>query len=1382
MRLDPLMYGIAAVYAAVTSYARPLPPFGRSERRGRDLARYQFELEKVVSGVRAAGIHVEPDALRVAPAPAPTAAPAGGTRRAHRRSVLWLPATSQTRSASGAGAARPPPPPLRACAASATPLEADPAVSVVQDPGDILIKALDVAQTHRANGSQVAKGVRFAETQLARLCGAKVNATQRHLSWFELDESTRAVLRQLGLVHGAWSLRSPDFETDRKMVVAIIATGLTVSAYTADDLCRLYWVHGVQTRVAPFLGQSELQTPLDFLRAVYALTNLPMALAVDAQLGLRADIDIERLEAARLLYEQALDLDLMPIAQAKARGRFRLALENDLAESLRARDVIPDTAPSYKETGVWHDGFALRGAVGMDADAISRVLQQGGMPRDEADRLTLRRMRDLGEDAHYLIGTPHHSMASILLRLGPAAGLSTKGLDNTACLLAAFQALVDLLTASGIYPIDPLLAAARHCTRACGVLDSSMLTKEELVTREVRTLLQAGSPGWRRNPTGANPALSFKWAHLRAMARSDRPLTDSPFEKVAVDLYHSVMNTREILVETSMEALNEAELAWFRSRLRAYLPMPVFDASQVARDVLRAAFGMSKAEIKTVRRYRYATMSTKFGVSRRTPATRSGTWVQEFLVRSRLDSPGDRILTVGSKTVDTKFELDGALLRFNEGLADTPVVRAKAEETLRMTRQWTTAVAIDKTAAEIVNAWRKQSKPPARTGHETLVALLREVRLPDLQPSFASLNDIYEALTSGDPERVVDLVPFLGAAYQIGQGVWHENWRQAGVGGVRLGADILFTWIFNLAGREEAETVASALDDSSRPPFEPLAVRLLKDYQRDANGASYSIEPRGTGDYASVGEAASHDLSYSEEGAGADNEGRLLPKMPEQFGDRLLSAGSADLRRTVEDCKALLERLDHMDGEHGEAGCSLGRCWRPAGGATAASDPFIAGSAVEQGRLAELRAAFSRTHLWRSLVAYAHYTDNDAPFSIVSGDTRPPVTLLARREIHMPVDEAITARQYIGWLGPVHFKVLEVYLHEAFHALTFTRDNAGPFPWLHRGVVLPSCDQMHYESVTTESDALFNPRIVYQRYIPPEESPMRHEQASFAHPEARAATLAENVELDALFARRNARLPDYTILGIRAENRVTIKRAPTLVTQVTEVVSSRPRAYMAPLQFAQFLEASEVVSLNPFALRTEWVLLFERLCAGNDLFLSTAERWLMDMEGEGAWKFVFDEHVWGGRRTQAWRVDRQARTVYFNPHDLFYLSRDGPKKLDFKRTFIGFIGNEVYGARNLPIFDPRFNRGPGVLWENLACDETGKIGQRVSAELAEDPDTLWDRVVFASKAASDEDLRLGPVLQPIGKENLAKMRALESYADSEIPLAGRGLSRGSIGT
>jgi hypothetical protein len=236
-----------------------------------------------------------------------------------------------------------------------------------------------------------------------------------------------------------------------------------------------------------------------------------------------------------------------------------------------------------------------------------------------------------------------------------------------------------------------------------------------------------------------------------------------------------------------------------------------------------------------------------------------------------------------------------------------------------------------------------------------------------------------------------------------------------------------------------------------------------------------------------------------------------------------------------------------------------------------------------------------------------------------------------------------------------------------------------------------------------------------------------------------------------MFAEENLRVRGYTILGTPAHKRVTLAQGPRMVGEMMNANANRPTDYLPIRHFGKLVRVLGAAGADASALTAETGRLFDSLCSRSELFVITADTWLSTLRRH--WKFVFDPSDWVGDPLRAWRVDRLARTVYFNPRPLYYLARNGPQVLTPERRLAGFFSEHVFGHGGLPPFDLTLNRGPHILRENLMFEELGKIGQRVSAELTDRPDLLWDKVVFASKAASDEDLRLAPLLKAFSLGN-----------------------------
>jgi hypothetical protein len=1410
MRVDQLITSLSAIHVARNAYRRPTPPSGhvRGDSVSRPRSRTSQDRVWLGAGNGGGGLmagtaptapstqgamrsaflaagrsvrsapqgmgrapNMTPNQALLAPQASATRAFSHPPRRTRRKPLvrhsdkqgkraelgMWLRKMENPHIVDAA----PAPPGKSACnTAQPSPSASSPSYQAVRDA---LVGARMRKQGENVNRDRAARQVDFARAQQAWICGGETDADQRQLAWISIPEGTRVILRNMQQLFSVWSPGASATEAQRNASIDAILGGQGVSALTADQICRFEWVRGARALARRSQARLVLGTPLDCLLAVYRLNGTPFSRAIDPNQTLQKDIDAERLEAARLLYEQSRDPYFVPDYSAglvAAQHAFRHALDDDLAERRLANGVIPMGAPTYRFTALWFDGMAVRGALGKSVGQIASDMHAGGMSLARAGRLVARRFRDLHESTDYVIGTPHHSLATILLRLGPLAGIPIDGIGDVGCLVERFKALEDRLMASGIYPLSPILLAARHCARSCGVVESSVQGEQEMLVDEVRTLLLAGSQEWRTQPFGPNPALSFDWTALASMARGKHVLTGSPFEQNAIALYKDLWVSREIIIESTEAALNRALLAWFGDRLLAYEPIPVFDEAQQAFDLIATTFAMSKATIEAPRYYIYQTRVGNGGVPRMMPVMRTGSWVQEFLDRRRYAIASDNKIQHRGNTIDTRLDLDRARQAFDLGLAHTKQVQAKAREVLRMKQQLLALPNVDSVAAGI--AGTAQAKATLTQDSSLAVIFARGMKILGV---FTPVEMIVNTIASGDPERIVDLLPFLGSSYQIEQGMWHNNWRQAGMGVVRLSADALFVWVQGLAEQEIVASLTASLKEVRRLPFEPPAMSMLKDFQGRSNVKTYAALRLETDGYSDVGEARGFEFRYREPGAGLPNEGRVSPAVPEQFGDRPPSAESLNQRRTVEDCKSLLEDMRRsasrvalpQDG----AGCSWRDCL-PFGGPrrepTDIGDLFVS----EVPRLTEMIGAigesFGRAPFFQRLAAYARSTQGMFRWRVMDGGRNAPVTLLSQGIIYLPEDSAITSRSYVGTCSECGFDLQHAGLHEFGHAMTLRRDNAGPTPWQERGFLIPLTEQIYYESNIPLAQ-----RSVYQRYIPAAESPGRHAQASAAYPSARLDSLIENVELDGLFAQWNRDWPNYTILGTLAEDRVTVAEAPKVFAHLLATLSERPRDYPTAYRFD---ERVRVIGPEGFDIATVKDTLMENfndLIGQHHLFAAIADDWLAKTDGE-VWKFAFEVDDFAANPLRAWRVDREARIVYFNSRPLFHLSRGGPQVLTYLRILGGVILDLRYGpGLASPPLDVSFNRGSRILLENLAFGESGRIEQRVSAELSNIAAELWPKLGYACKAASDEDVRLEFLAARLEPKTIQNMDELGEY-------------------
>jgi hypothetical protein len=217
------------------------------------------------------------------------------------------------------------------------------------------------------------------------------------------------------------------------------------------------------------------------LRAVSHHYRQPIPEAFETTLDASLLQDEGLLDEAALLCHQLQNGDAneapggtQALTSDELRSRFVQALRANFTQ----RRALAQLLVNHGTQGVpYFDGFAIRNAFGKSFDDL---LQLPGLSTDPAfASLSVEQQRgllkakfdELGESTQYPIGTPQHSMASVVIAVANYRGEPSPTAFPTE--EALFKAYRDIEVAwsndRSIYPINPRLLLALHLVRSSGV-------------------------------------------------------------------------------------------------------------------------------------------------------------------------------------------------------------------------------------------------------------------------------------------------------------------------------------------------------------------------------------------------------------------------------------------------------------------------------------------------------------------------------------------------------------------------------------------------------------------------------------------------------------------------------------------------------------------------------------------------------------------------------------------------------------------------------------------------------------------------------------------------------------------------------------------------
>jgi len=487
-----------------------------------------------------------------------------------------------------------------------------------------------------------------------------------------------------------------------------------------------------------------------------------------------------------------------PLAQLRAAFEAKLRAEDVRRQSLDSL-LAPPQDPAGKAP--YFDGFVLRNAFGKTFDEllqspdISSDPAFRGLPVEQKRSLLEARFAEMGESTQYRIGTPEHSLASILIRMAKFAGQPAPApFASTDDLAAAFMRAENQWEGQrDSFPLHPRLYYAMHLAQSSGVETMSTAQLEQrynailklAVQHRERTgdwdpqlWLQSVPSKWnadgsmwnQRGDAVKQEALLATLDALRAMSERET----RPPGLVAERVWNFAQTVKqagllgEVLAGTDHKEQLAAVLTHGQERLQVNFGTPTkFEPLEAARSILRG-YGMSEEQLNHERRYTLLTVEHPLGEQR------VGTPADEFLERARLTFrlpriPGTELVAAVAETVPMPLtmqvgnhvftpmqELQKAEVAYNAALPTNPWVRARAQENLRM-------------------------------ASSTMTRAQVEAEIRRIAPDYQVETEYWRAAKSVG-WAVITQVPFLGGGARIIDGIRNKDINEVllGVGSIML--------------------------------------------------------------------------------------------------------------------------------------------------------------------------------------------------------------------------------------------------------------------------------------------------------------------------------------------------------------------------------------------------------------------------------------------------------------------------------------------------------------------------------------------------------------------------------------------------------------------
>jgi hypothetical protein len=1210
------------------------------------------------------------------------------------------------------------------------------------DLQEIFVETL--SQYHHESAVDAQHVVDRANALLPRLCSPLLSDEGRRAEWQAIAPKERKVLTGLmQLTLDIGSMETPTNSSARGLAQELVDASRPL-LITTPQICELAKIGELQVKIEHGAAGRKIETPIEFLEAVLTSAGFSTHELLDADHGLAIDIDKTMLDMARSIYSRRRNERYVPADGCSLtclQQKFHEALRLDLEELREASFLIPASKPRRFQPAIWFNGLAICGARNENVRSIAERFS----PHTEAPirRLELlkRRFQALGESLDYRIGTPHQSLATIVTRLGPTVGVDINGLEDPICLLSRFRELARLC-GSAKCPLHPLHTAARHLARASGALVSHHLSKPQLITREVRTIL--GSL--------LAPDSGFSWASLPRMAADNQPHAGDSLADSAVRFYRRLFENTEVIAASDVHSLNVLLTQYLQERVASYIAMPMFDARAAAAHLMMETFDMQLCDVYRRHRYDYvaAVADTTFLGRDVVSTAQWGDWLDEFFVRRNASDSAQSIISHKGILLDTVGGLRAKHEKYSEHLRNDPIVIAKAKETLRLQGKKLTSEAIAwmarLIAARDVEAAHQWKDPSVEW---SLDQLLVESIVPELERLLAlvaPIRSIVDTVATGDPIKIVELVPFVGSSYEIAEGAWDGDLSEIGSGVVHLAEDAVLTWMAALPERQAVRAMEAALKRKVMAPLESPITSMMRDFDHEmrqlGDGVSVADLPARALDEqgrpmtldadAGVGEAISFEMNIEERGDVGDVDAPNEPILKRAYAEP--STSNSVVRRTVEDVRRIFENIEAMGktrrgarrflpcvaGSRLVAQCGLENLFK---GVDAASNAAIH----------IVNAMAKKSPTMRLLIDYAWDRGMEL-WSVCTTNTRSPGASFPDRIIYLAPLEDLEKTSYVTLDGYAPFELVRSFIHEFVHALTGFGDNVGGDPLGNRGPVVPITEIIAYEL-----GEKLKMRIMYRRYITPEENAPAHLELRAALDDARRHALHENVKINALISGASkTRLESLEVLGAKLRSRVTVKWAYEIVewinvAEFTRLAWGRSKAadVRARIRTHDGVIVTGDIASAPFLQALE-------VLSSDSVFRSVVNLWMTATPGK-PWNLHFGVRAYPKFSPKPWHIDPLTRTMYFHSGPFYYASRVGPVLVSPERIVVGLF-NELAFSDILSerLFDVSANRG--LVWlDDQILKTSGTPDQRINAIWSTDATTLWKDTSLLTMAASDED-------------------------------------------
>jgi len=1117
----------------------------------------------------------------------------------------------------------------------------------------------------------------------------------------------------------------------------------------------------------PALNLTRLEArrpqPLDILRIVHFRHGASMQDVVSDDYRLNGTRNDPLTTEAALLYERvSLATRLAPDTPvAVVVHRFISALEQHVGILRAGYLLLPPSTPA--ELGPWFDGMAVRDAQDQTVAALASALVQDTtridnlraqcideriawalpasdaspeMTRDGIETLLRARLAELAENADYPFGTPLQSMATILMRLGPAHGIEATGLHDANALVTKINRLASDWKDQTSWPVDPLLVSAAH-------------------------MLTASTPsGAMGNATALHTLLAN--------------------EASGADGANATSATRQQQLTQLWER--------FEQRLRAYDRLPVFNETHEAEQIL-LRLGFTASELsQPVRAALHVGPPSRLGVG----ATLA-TPVQHLLHSVKTRFP---IFFHGPplRRIDGFTWMKNALKQFNEYLQAHAKMPAKINELIRLAgvenslEMRASAVKLIVTVNNL-SARAESLEPPdwllfIEATHDFLKRLTIAV------PMFY----VVEQVEQKNWRAVAEMVPFLVPAWEIGEGVVLRNFTEFRKGVIGLGVDAFMACLTHTSQRFLTRNMERAFAETMRmSPSHRSAISMLDmlseplaDHGSDARTTDISLANfdflsqdaiSASSDSRALGidpydvfvdpaqlpknvrrlpsikrlderprrttrDEPSFELIFNEDielfASRTPPFEPIVPSPPHTH----LSPVALGQQPTVVDIKRWVEGSRRVSLTDAMRILNDYVSSRPPLTGRILSDLMTSTSDAGRAVIAQLEALAEKSPTFRAIIDRATLPENGQPWKLEVADGFEPKVQPDAGRIWLCTDKEFGRKHYLTQSGTTPFSPERGWLHECLHALTDLDDPVDASE--HRGAIVYLTDRIGFEVGWR-----YDERVIYRSSSSSGSSVKSPEHS---HPsggdgpvepvsdDVVARMHDENRYLDRMLDRQMNLRPSTHALTQDVTSRATVadglRLEQTLRFERLWVTSQRN-----PLTSPDLHAPGRLLGANAHLSEVS-----QRLISRSRLFRFLYQRWAPG-DKVGAWRIVARAESEmpgssGGSTHAPWRIHRALGEIEMHSGPVYYLSSSGPRYMTMTHRTVGALTELMTGdLRIRPVEDATVERGLHVVLEN-ALMQHAPDNVRISSAYAQEPGALLEYTTRANRIARIEDREL----------------------------------------